>query len=58
MVSKCCWRESAKRSPETETPSDDGKKETETDSKFLNIFRLAEKRTAESKIALQARILL
>ena len=28
MVSKCCWRESAKRSPETET-SDDGKTETE-----------------------------
>ena len=32
MVSKCCWRESAKRSPEAETEtSDDGKKETETD---------------------------
>ena len=24
MVSKCCWRDNAKRSPETET-SDDGK---------------------------------
>ena len=33
MVSKCCWRESAKRSPETETEtSDDGKKETEIEN--------------------------
>ena len=29
MVSKCCWRESAKRSPETETCDNDGKTETE-----------------------------